>query len=90
MPTHDPNGEADFNGVQIQLVSYDVPPPTVSLNNYVTTGVGGSSMNLSWSEGILQTSTNLLGPWTPVYSPSPLTVPIATNNPTQFFRVKVE
>ncbi len=91
VPTHDPNGEADFNGVQIQLVSYDVPPPTVSLNNYVTTnGVGGSSMNLSWSQGILETSTNLLGPWTPIYSPSPVTLPISTTNPAQFFRVKVQ
>ena len=91
VPTHDPNGEADFNGVQIQLVSYDVPPTTVSLNNYVTTnGVGGSSMNLSWSQGILETSTNLLGPWTPIYSPSPVTLPISTTNPAQFFRVKVE
>ena len=91
VPTHNPNGEADFNGMQLQLVSYDVPAPTVVLNNSVTTnGVGGSSMTLSWPDGILQTSTNLLGPWTPIYSPSPVTTPVSTTNAARFYRVKVE
>ncbi len=90
VPTHDPNGEADFNGAQIQLVSYDVPPPTVVLNKNVTTGPGGSSMTLSWPQGILETSTNLFGPWTPIYMLSPVTVPVNTNNPAQFYRVRVE
>jgi hypothetical protein len=91
VPTHNPNTEADFNGMQLQLVSYDLPPPTVYLNNYVSTnGAGGSTLNLNWSEGILQTSTNLLGPWTPIYSSSPVTMPVTTTNSAQFFRVKVE
>ena len=91
VPTHDPNGEADFNGVQIQLVSYDLPAPTVTLNVSATNNVsGGSSLTLSWPEGILQTSTNLLGPWTPVNLPSPLTVPVTATNSAQFYRVKVE
>jgi Concanavalin A-like lectin/glucanases superfamily len=91
LPTHDPNTEADFNGVQLQLVSYDVPPPTVILNgSVVTNGVGGSSMTLSWPEGILQTSTNLLGPWNSIYSPSPVTLPVTTTSSAQFYRVKVE
>jgi hypothetical protein len=90
VPTHNPNGEADFNGVQIQLVSYDVPAPTVVLNGSMTNnGAGSSSMTLSWSQGVLQTSTNILGPWTGVNLPSPLTVPVNTNS-GQFFRVKVE
>ena len=29
VPSHNPNTEADFNAVQIQLVSYDVPAPAV-------------------------------------------------------------
>jgi hypothetical protein len=86
VPTHNPNGEADFNGAQIQLVSFDVPPPTVALKS----SLSGSNMTLNWSEGILQTATNLLGPWTPIYSPSPATVPIVTTNSAQFYRVRVE
>ncbi len=92
VPSHDPNGEADFNGVQIQLVSYDVPPPTVVLNKSVTYNAGGAatSMSLSWTEGILETSTSLYGPWTPIYSLSPITVTIDQNTPEKFYRVKVE
>lgn len=87
--SHPGSTEVDFNGAQLQLVSLDVLPPTV----YLTNTVSGSSlnlMNLSWSQGVLETSTNLLGPWTPIYSPSPLTVPITTTNSTQFYRVKAE
>jgi hypothetical protein len=83
LPTHNPNTEADINGAQLQLVSYDVAPPAVTLGQTAT----GSSLALSWTEGILQTATNLMGPWTPVYSPSPISVTMT--NSTQFFRVQV-
>jgi hypothetical protein len=86
VPSHDPNGEADFNGVQLQLVSYDAPQPTVTLN----AGVSGSNMTLSWPQGILETATNLQGTWTPIYTPSPATIPIGTTNSTQLYRVKVK
>ena len=82
VPTHDPNGEADVNGAQLQLVSYDIPAPRVMLTNTVS----GSSMTLNWSQGILQTTTNLLGSWTSIYAPAPITVPITKTNATQFFQ----
>ncbi len=90
VPQHTNNTEADFNGVQLQLVSYDVPPPAVTLNSSATLGAGGSTMNLSWAQGILETSTNVTGPWVPIYSPSPVTVPVVKTNVAQFFRVRVE
>ena len=86
VPSHDPNGEADVNGAQIQLVSYDVPVPTVTLNSTFTST--NKSLSLNWTQGILQTATNLLGTWTPIYVPSPITV--TTTNATQFYRVKVQ
>ena len=78
-----PSTEADINGAQLQLVNYDSPAPSVTLSNTVA----GSSMSLNWSQGILQTATNLLGPWTPIYAPSPVTV--STTNAAQFYRVKI-
>lgn len=86
VPSHDPNTEADFNGVQIQLVSYDVPAPTVTLGSSYS--AANSHLTVSWPQGILEISTNLQGPWTPVYAPSPLT--FGTTNSAQFFRVKVK
>jgi hypothetical protein len=86
VPSHDPNGEADVNGAQIQLVSYDVPAPTVTLNSTFTST--NKSLTLTWPQGILQTATNLLGPWTPINAPAPITV--TTTNAAQFYRVKVQ
>jgi hypothetical protein len=83
VPTHNPNGEADVNGAQIQLVSYDVAPPAVVVNETKS----GSSLSVSWTEGILMTATNLTGPWTPIYAPSPVST--TTTNKTQFYRVVV-
>jgi hypothetical protein len=77
---------AIIEGAQLQLVSYDSPAPSVPLNSSVT----GSSLTLTWSQGLLQTATNLLGPWTFIYGPSPVTVPIVHTNFTQFYRVKVQ
>jgi len=75
--------EADFNGVQIQLVSLD----SITLTNTVS----ASNITLTWpGTGTLQTSTNLLGPWTPISSPSPVTIPISTTNTAEYYRVKVE
>jgi len=86
LPTHDPNTEADFNAVQLQLVSYDVPTPTVSVGGAYS--AANHSLTVSWPQGILQTATNLRGPWTSVYAPSPVT--FTTTNTVQFYRVKVQ
>ena len=86
VPSHDPNTEADFNGVQLQLVSYDVPAPTVTVSGSYSSA--NSRLTVSWPQGILETSTNLLGPWTPVYAPSPVT--FGTTNTAQFYRVQVK
>jgi hypothetical protein len=83
--SHPGNTEADMNGAQLQLVSYDVPAPIVTVSG----DYAGANRNLalSWPEGILQTATNLAGPWTPVYAPSPITM--TTTNRAQFYRVEV-
>jgi hypothetical protein len=81
VPKYNPNTEADFNGAQIQLVSLDSPPV------FLTNSVSGGNLTLNWSQGTLQTATNLLGPWTDIASPSPVSV--GTTNKEQFFRVKV-
>jgi hypothetical protein len=82
------NTEADFNGAQLQLVSYDTPAPTVNVNAQITGPVvPTNSMSLSWPQGLLLTATNLNGPWTSINSRSPVTVTMT--NKTQFFRVQV-
>jgi hypothetical protein len=90
VPTHDPNPEADINGAQLQLVSLDVPAPTVTLDMQytATNGPTNGTLTLTWPQGILETTTNLLSPWTLIYVPSPFTV--TTTNAAQFYRVKVQ
>jgi len=83
VPTHNPNGEADVNGAQIQLVSYDIPPPAVVVNETKS----GSNLTVSWTEGILMTATNLTGPWTLIYTPSPVSTTIT--NAARYYRVEV-
>jgi hypothetical protein len=83
LPSHSVNTEADFNAVQLQLVSYDVAAPPV----YLTNGVSGTNLTLNWPQGVLQSATNLLGPWTTIVGPSPATVPLT--NSDQFFRIQV-
>jgi len=34
VPSHNPNAEADINGAQLQLVSYDVSAPTVTVDQH--------------------------------------------------------
>jgi hypothetical protein len=80
------NTEADINAAQLQLISYDSPAPSIMLNSAFT--ATNSTLTVTWPEGILQTATNLLGPWTPVYAPSPIT--ITTTNAVRFFRAQVQ
>lgn len=92
VPTHDPNTEADINAAQLQLVSLDVPAPTVTLTSQYTPANGSTNgtLTLSWTEGMLETATNLLGPWTTIYAPSPITITMTMTNAVQFYRVKVQ
>lgn len=76
---------AVIQAAQLQLVSYAVAPAPVRVTGrYVVTN---KNLTVTWPQGILQTATNLVGPWTPIYAPSPVTV-TATNG-TQFFRTQV-
>ncbi len=83
LPTHATNGEADLNAIQIQLVSYDVNPAPV----FLTGTNNGSNLSLNWPQGLLETSTNILGPWSQIIAPAPTSVPIT--NGTHYFRVQV-
>jgi len=57
----------------------------------LTNTVSGTDLTLSWpGTGVLQTSTDLLGPWTPIDSSSPVTVPINSTEAARFYRVKVK
>jgi hypothetical protein len=84
------NTEADFNAAQIQLVSYDTPAPSVKLSTAfaAASGTNHATLTVSWPEGTLLTATNLSGPWTPIYAPSPLK--ITATNTAQFFRSSVQ
>ncbi|HXS69862.1 MAG TPA: hypothetical protein VN761_13540, partial [Candidatus Polarisedimenticolia bacterium] len=82
VPKYPSNTEADFNGAQIQLVSLDAGSQV-----FLTNSVSGGNLTLNWSQGTLQTATNLFGPWTDITSAPPVSV--GTTNKEQFFRVKV-
>jgi len=77
---------AVIEAAQLQLVSYDNP-----LTNLVAVAgqfaSANHSLTLTWPQGVLQTATNLQGPWTSIYLPSPVT--ITATNGTQFFRTQV-
>ena len=74
---------ADFCGLQLQMVSYATTVSNISLSY----GVTNNSMTLTWLEGSLQTATNLAGPWAPLSDTSPAT--ISTTNACQFFRLVI-
>jgi hypothetical protein len=72
---------ATINGAQLQLISY---APSAS-DNSITYAVTNNTMTLTWPEGVLQTATNLAGPWVAMPDLSPITV--STTNTSQFFRL---
>jgi hypothetical protein len=76
--------DATFNGAQLQLVSYSTSISGISLGSVYSNG----SLTLTWTEGALQTATNITGPWTDIVDPSPITV--STTNQSQFFRLKIK
>jgi len=75
-------GAGAFNGAQLQLVSYapTVSDLTLSATNTATT------ITFTWTEGVLQTTTNLGGTWVDIADPSPVT--ITMTNKQQFFRLR--
>jgi hypothetical protein len=71
-----------FNGAQLQLVSY---ASTVG-DQPLSAAVSGNTLTLTWTEGVLQTTTNLAGAWVDIADPSPVTVTMT--NSQQFFRLR--
>jgi hypothetical protein len=71
-----------FNGAQLQLVSYAATVSSDSLALSVT----NNTLTLSWPEGVLQTSSNLIN-WVVMPDPSPVTV--TATNASQFFRLMI-
>jgi hypothetical protein len=73
--------ESDFNGMQIQLIQ---PITPISFTQT------GSSVTLTWSGGLLSSSTNVGGTFTPVvangqYVTSPYTVPAQPSSSAIFY-----
>ena len=82
------NGEAEFNGLQLQLLGYAAGEGlTVLTNSYNS---ANQSLTLSWPEGTLQTATSLLGPWTTVLVAPPFTYTASTTGTNRFFRLKLQ
>jgi hypothetical protein len=76
--------ESSFNGAQLQLISYS---PTIS-SIYLTNSFANNVLTLNWPEGVLQTATNLNGPWLNMAVPPPINVNMT--NAVQFFRLKLQ
>ena len=69
---------------QSQVTQVQTPPPQVPT---LTSSYANGQYVLTWSNGTLQTTTNLLSGWTPVTTSSPYTIPVSTTNKQVFFRV---
>ncbi len=54
-PAHNPSTECDFNGAQLELITWG--PNVLSLTN------SGTNMVLTYAGGNVLSSTNILGPW---------------------------
>ncbi len=91
---------ACMEGAQLQLVSYDNPPTnSASVSGTLTAATNNPSktISLNWNQGVLQTTTNLLTPWTSINTQAPglsgaLGTPaysVTFTNGIQFFRVQV-
>jgi hypothetical protein len=75
-------GNADFCGLQIQLVSY----ANTTTDESLSYSFSGNALTLTWAEGQLQSTTNLAtGPWVNVTNVSPITVNMT--NRTEFYRL---
>jgi hypothetical protein len=50
--------------------------------------ISGGKLQLSWSQGTLQSTTNLPGPWSPVTNATPPTFIVTPSESQQFYRVR--
>jgi hypothetical protein len=75
------------NGNINALVMRDAAAPSVTVSATLT---GGNNLTITWPQGILLESTNVLGPWTTnSLATSPFMVN-TTNGPQMYFKVKVQ
>jgi hypothetical protein len=81
-------GGAEFNGVQLQLMSHSSTIDSIILTNVYDSA--SQTLTLTWPEGILQTTTNLLGPWSSILQAPPLTYTVSTTNSARFFRLTIQ
>jgi beta-glucanase (GH16 family) len=72
-------GIGDSTFVESIRASALVPARTIAIQP------SGTNMTLLWSSGALQSSTNVLGPWTNVFASAPYLVP--QTSPQQFYRL---
>jgi len=82
--SHTVGNNTPFNGVQLQLVSYDSSISDISLS----ATVNNNTITFTWPEGVLQSATNVTGPWTTIATPPPYSV--TTTGARQFFRLRLE
>jgi len=95
-PTVAANGllNVSFNGTATGLANlngFQLSGPG-AYNLYVTLGVqqNGSQLRLTWANGTLLESTNLLGPWITNNASSPYTFTPTAATPQKFFKVRVQ
>jgi hypothetical protein len=75
-----PGNNADV--AVIGTVTFPLAPVSISLQ------MSGSNLQLTWPQGTLLESSNVLGPWTTNLAPSPFTV--SPTNAQMFFRLRVQ
>ena len=78
-PAHTSSGEADFNGAQLELITYG--PNVLSLTN------SGTNLVLTYAGGFVLQSTNVTGPWTTNTTVGAGAVTINPTGQMKFYRV---
>ncbi len=83
--TWTPQLGSTFSSRSGQIVVLGGLPPVM-----VQTHLSGSSLQLTWSQGTLLSSTNVGGPYTPVGGTSPYNVNMSPNIPAMFYKVQTQ
>ena len=78
-PAHTSSTEADFNGAQLELITYG--PNVLSLTN------SGTNLVLTYAGGFVLQSTNVTGPWTTNTTVGAGAVTINPTGQMKFYRV---
>ena len=78
-PAHTSSTEADFNGAQLELITYG--PNVLSLTN------SGTNLVLTYAGGFVLQSTNVTGPWTTNTTVGAGAVTINPTGQLKFYRV---